>query len=308
MQYLMMNPKTLLVFIVLVLMSSTVRSQAVELKIPMPRSKFDISHDYYLKLISKTFQKADPQVPPPKLVPSFPMQQGRAVSELRKSENIDLFWIGTDKAKERNLISVKIPLERGLMGFRRFIIHKDNVAMFDKILSIEDLKSLVACQGTHWPDTKIMRAAGLVVDASPVYEHHFDKVSAKRCDYFPRGFHEGQAEIDQRRGLYPDLVLYQRIILQYPFTVYAFFSREKHAFAEKLERGLRIMLEDGSLGQHMATHPLTAHVFPLHQWKKSLLIQIPNKDVGNTKNSPFADYWLSPGKGSDVFFDSDQKN
>ena len=303
----MMTPKRFFVFILLVI-TSVARAETVELKIPMPRSKFDISHDYYLKLISKAFQKADPHVSPPNLVPSFPMQQGRAVTELRKSENIDLFWIGTDRIKERNLISVKIPLERGLMGFRRFIIHRDNIEKFDKVTSIDDLKSLIACQGTHWPDTKIMRAAGLVVDASPVYEHHFDKVSAKRCDYFPRGFHEGQAEIDQRRALYPDLVLYQRIILQYPFTVYAFFSRENYVFAEKLERGLRIMLKDGSLAQHMATHPLTAHIFPLNQWKAGLLIQLPNKDVGDPKNSPFADYWLSPGKGRNVFFDSDQKN
>ena len=96
------------------------------------------------------------------------------------------------------------------------------VKTFTKVESLDQLKNYIACQGRHWPDTNILKNSNLNVTTSTRYESLFKMLSAKRCDYFPRGFHEGQAEIAQRRELYQDLVLYQRIILQYPFTVYAF--------------------------------------------------------------------------------------
>lgn len=281
--------------------ASLANEAGVELRIPNPRSAFDISHDYYTNLITKAFKKGSSEHSAPRLIQTFPMQQGRAFNELKRGENIDLFWMGTDRYKERQLTAVKIPLERGLMGFRRFIIHRDNQALFDSLSSLEELSQLTACQGTHWPDRKILEHAGLRVEASPVYEHHFDKLSAKRCDYFPRGFHEGIAEIEQRKHLYPDLMLYEKIVLYYPFTVYAFFSEKYKALAKQLEDGLHQMIADGSFEQHMSEHPLTAHVFPLSQWQDSLILHIENPDISKEQIKQQTKFWLQPGSSGNVF-------
>lgn len=148
------------------------------------------------------------------------MEQGRALRELDKGEFLDVFWVGTDLKKEQEFRAIRIPLERGLMGFRKFILHKDSVAKFNTIRSLQQLQQFTACQGAFWPDVDIMRNSGLKVEEAPVYENIFKQMVAKRCDYFPRGVHEGVIELEQRHTLYPELLRYDSLMLHYPFTIY----------------------------------------------------------------------------------------
>jgi len=190
------------------------------LHIPLPRSQFDISHDYYKTLLTMALTKAAHGRKVPKLEAIYPMQQGRALKELIQGNKLDVFWLGTDKKREQQLRAIKIPLEMGLMGFRKFIIRKDRLNDFAKITTLKQLQKLVACQGTHWPDTQILHDADLPVLSSPVYENLFLQVNFGRCDYFPRGIHEGAAELAQRKKIYKDLIIYNDLILHYPFTIY----------------------------------------------------------------------------------------
>lgn len=267
-------------------------AEAPYLNIPKAHSEYDIAHDYYSTLLRKALKKAANGRELPQLKETLAMEQGRATNELIKGKLVDVYWLGTDSHKEENLRAVRIPLERGLMGFRKFIITRDMVSTIDKVNTLADLQNLVACQVSHWPDTHILEAAGLRVWDSAVYENLFKQVSAKRCDYFPRGYHEGIAELDQRRHLYPNLIRYESLMLRYPFAVYFFVPLDNEVLAQWIEQGLERMIDDGELLQHMQQHPLTAKVFPLGRDSNVRRIDIPNPLMA--KNTDFSNprYWF----------------
>jgi len=269
-------------------------AQSPVLLIQKPRSEFDINHQYYTSLLLKALTKAAKGRTVPTLKTTFVMEQGRAMRELEKGEFLDVFWVGTDIEKEQNFRAIRIPLERGLMGFRKFILHRDSVHAFNSVQSLQQLKRFTACQGAFWPDVEIMRSAGLTVEEAPVYENIFKQMVAKRCDYFPRGLHEGVIELEKRRQLYPELVRYEPLMLHYPFAIYFFTRKSDEALALWIEQGLEQMIDDGELLAHMQQQELTRHVFPLQHKNSGQWISITNPLLSKDTAVTNSRYWFQP--------------
>ena len=265
-----------------------------EIRIPQPRSQYDLSQRYYVELLEKVLKKAAKGRPIPTIKPTLMMEQGRATRELLKGDLIDLFWVGTDLEKEQELRPIRIPLERGLMGFRKFTIRKDRQQDFGHIKTLQQLQEFTACQGAYWPDIDILIAAKLPVIAAPVYENIFKQLVAGRCDYFPRGLHEGLVELKQRSALYPELIRYHDIMLHYPFAVYFFTTKQHEALALWLEQGLEAMIDSGELLQHMQQHGLTGHVFPLKAHNSGRWLELPNPGLAPDTDPTNRRYWFVP--------------
>jgi hypothetical protein len=264
------------------------------IKIPQQRSTFDISHDYHKQLLQMALVKAADGRKIPNLLDTITMSQGRAIVELKKGENLDVYWLGSSKTLEKELLAIKIPTTRGLIGYRKFTIHKDSVASFEQIQNLDGLKKYSACQGTHWPDTNILRAAELTVTTSINYEDIFNMLDHKRCDYFPRSFHDSLTELALRAQMYPNLINYQDIILHYPFAVYFFTNKANVELARWIEKGLSLLAENGEIEKLMKTHPLTANVYPFKDEKESVYLELSNDflHLGENANNP--DYWILP--------------
>lgn len=280
--------------ILLVALSYNVDAQSSSLRIPQARSSFDISHDYHKTLLTKALTVAANGREVPKLISTMQMSQGRAAQELMKNELIDVYWLGTDKLLEQNLRAIKVPTTRGLIGFRKFIIHKDSITTFDNITTLAQLKKLVACQGTHWPDTKILQAANLAVTTTPIYEDMFKMLAAKRCDYFPRGYHDSDKELILRQRLYPELTSYHGILLHYPFAVYYFTNKQNETLASWIEQGLTLLAKQGEITKLMQTHVLTAHVFPLKNESHVRYFDIANPLLSPETDVTNQHYWFLP--------------
>lgn len=264
------------------------------IKIPKQRSTYDISHDYHKTLLHMALKKAANGRKIPEIIDTLAMSQGRAIVELTKGEMLDVYWLGTSKNLESDLLPIKIPTTRGLIGYRKFIIHKDSIEEFNKIKTIEDLKKFSACQGAHWPDTQILRTAGLSVTTSTNYEDIFNMLNYKRCDYFPRGFHDSVTELDLRGAMYPNLISYKKIILHYPFAVYFFTNKSNISLASWIETGLTLLVKNGDIEKLMSTHPLTSSVFPFKDEKESVFIDLPNDYLSRDSNFHHPDYWIQP--------------
>lgn len=274
-----------------------------QIRVPKPRSVHDVSHQYYMELLHKVLHKAAAGRLLPDILPVAEMEQGRAVRELQKGQIIDLFWMGTDRDKEQQLRAIRIPLERGLMGFRMLTIQRNQLEKFSQISSLQQLHKLTACQGLSWPDTQILQQAGLKVLTSPVYENLFKQVNAGRCDYFPRGLHEGQTELRERATLYPGLMRYPDMMLHYPFAIYFFTGKQNEALAQWIEQGLELMIADGELLAHMRQHPLTAHVFPLSQFTMAHWLELQNPGLSPETNFTDRHYWFVPADFTGSEFD-----
>lgn len=94
------------------------------------------------------------------------MSQTRAARELELG-NIDFIWTGTSAEYEQRFRAVRIPVLRGLDGYRICIIDPERQSAFSAVDSLDEMKQLTIGQDPGWSDVKILEAAGLKVVTAP---------------------------------------------------------------------------------------------------------------------------------------------
>jgi hypothetical protein len=244
-----------------------------------PQSLEDVSHGYFIELLSLILAKSTPKYPVKtvEVLSEGEITHGRTL-RLLSSDLIDVFWSGTNIQREKDLLPIRIPIFKGLLGYRVLLIHKSNHKKFIGITKGE-LQSLVACQGEHWPDSDIFEANHFRVARIARFDLMFKILNQRRCDYFPRSIFEGYAELLSAQRLYPDLMMFDDVILQYDFPMYYFVNRENSELAEQIEYGFNQANSDGSLQELMSRHVVTRGLFPLSQWQNKQYIHLFNNDL-----------------------------
>jgi hypothetical protein len=221
------------------------------------------------------------------------MAQGRTLVELAGGHGgIDLMWTMTDRAREASgLLPVRIPIDRGLLGWRLLLVRRSELAEWSRVRSLKDLSARLAGQGHDWPDTTILRANGLQVGTSSVYESLFRMLAAGRIDYFPRSVLEIDAEV--AGGRHPDLAIAPDLMLHYPAAAYLFVSPNRPELATELKTGLEAAVADGSfqrLHREQYAAVLKAHPRP------STVLQLSNPLLPPETPLQRRELWLQPGE------------
>ena len=209
---------------------------------PRPLSKNDLRGVYPIKLLELAISKLE--TPYDLKASKAPMPQERALKTLRNRDGIDVVWTMTSNERENQLLPIRIPLYKGLIGWRLFLIKADNQVKFNSITNLAGLSQLIAGQGHDWPDTYIFNESGISVVSSPYYEGLFEMLAKNRFDYFPRSIVEIWGELDVRPEL--NLVVEKYILLRYPTAIYFFVNINDQQLANDIERGLNIAIEDGT--------------------------------------------------------------
>ena len=274
-------------------------SLANSIRLAPPQSAFDASHDYYVGLLTLALTLTEPEFGAFDIqINEHILEQGRALRELAANRSINVYFAGSNILREKELNAIRIPLTKGILGYRGLVIRKDKQALFDSITTPDQLQNLIACQGMHWPDSDILERNNYKVQRLAVYEQMFLMVNAGHCDYFPRAMHEGQVEIDARAQEYPELIFYKNIILRYPFAMYFFTAKDNSQLATRIEKGLMIAIETGLFDEYMRDHSTTAHLFPFDDWLGNCTFELINTDL--LRDTPIWDekLWLQPYKMS----------
>ena len=222
------------------------------------------------------------------------MAQGRTLIELASGRSpIDLMWTMTDRQRESSgLLPVRIPIDRGLLGWRLLLVRRSELAQWQRVRSLKDLSGRLAGQGHDWPDTTILRANGLQVGTSSVYEALFRMLAAGRIDYFPRSVLEIDAEM--AGGRYPGLAIAPDLMLRYPAAAYLFVSPNRPELATMLTAGLEAAVADGSFqrlhrqqfGALVKAHPVTP----------ARVLQLANPLLPAETPLQRHELWLQPGE------------
>lgn len=203
------------------------------------------------------------------------MEQARAAVALRTGTEVTLLWNGMSAKLERDLRPIRIPLYRGVLGYRLFIINKASQAKFSAVRTLDDLRTLTAGQALGWPDVEILEAAGLPVEAFR-YDLLFRLVGLNRIDYFPRGANEIFAEIEQRKADAPDLAVERDLMLVYPFDSFFYTSKANEALATTIEQGLLKAYDDGSYLKYFNDSPYIRQMLTDAHLDSRRRIDIPN--------------------------------
>lgn len=255
------------------------------------QSNYDITHDYYFGLLKLAFEKINFDV---RLEPSSPKPHMREIQQMISGGQIDIYWAATNNQRERDLLPVRIPLNKGLLSFRVFIHQSDNYKKISSVETIDDLRMLKLCQKTHWVDSRIMENASLTLVLNSNYENMFYQTYASLCDAFPRRINEAGAELQARLGGLPDLYLYSNLILYYPMPMYFFVKKGDVRLSEKIKKGLELSIDDGSFDRYMMNHPSMKHLFPVKDWIDSRYIMIDNHLLPEGIDTNNARYWIIP--------------
>ncbi|MBC3884894.1 type 2 periplasmic-binding domain-containing protein [Undibacterium griseum] len=200
-----------------------------------------------IEILHTALEKTRPQWGDYTCMPSTLMMPGkRLLRELALPEHsINVAWHPTSKEMEQRFSAIRIPLRKGILGYRVAFIQQKQQSRIDQINTAEDLKKLRFGQGSGWSDNAIYEAHGISV-VQGQYTQLFKMLAADRFDLFPRGVGEILAEYQQHQADNPELVIEKNLLIYYPFPYYFFFNKEDRAIKDRIEAGLRIMKKDGS--------------------------------------------------------------
>ena len=207
-----------------------------------------------------------------RLVSSRKMEQDRAVIQLTQNEAIDIANFAPDAEREKKLLPIRIPVTQGLLGYRVCLINKNSQSKFDGIQSLDSWRNrgLKIGQGKGWPDTSILEANDLSVVKSPKYSPLFAMLKKGRFDCFSRSISELMPELINN----PALTLEENTLLVYRLPTFFFVSKKAPDLANRIEQGLLMAYEDGSVANLLHTHYQT--VFTTMNISKRTLIHLDN--------------------------------
>jgi hypothetical protein len=228
------------------------------------------------------------------------MERERALQELADGRTINLHWSSMSRQDEARLRPIRIPLHRGLIGFRVLLIRKDRQPEFDHVDTLDQLRALTGGQGIGWVDTEILRNAGLHIETAP-YDALFRMVEAGHIDYYPRGVIEAYSELQARHQANPDLVVERHLLLAYRSDFIFYTSKHDSRLANAIEEGLRKAYADGSYLQLFSTHPYIQVALDHADLAHRKVIWIENPCLSERDREVPSAYWMklqSPNDGN----------
>jgi Bacterial extracellular solute-binding proteins, family 3 len=143
-------------------------------------------------------------------------------------------------------VRVEIPLYRGLVGYRRLIIRKEDAEKFKQIKSSDELKQLVAGQADTWVDWHVYEQNGYKVNYKGKSNNLLSMLKAKRIDYVPVDLIGPRSILEQEQALSDHLTSAEGPMLFYSWPFVFYVSSTIPKLAERVEKGLTIALKDGS--------------------------------------------------------------
>lgn len=220
------------------------------------------------------------------------LTQARVNEEVRTGGLLDLCWASSDAQIESQLRAIRIPLFKGLLGYRVFIINKNNQHKFDDIKTLTDLKQLTLGQGRTWADGRILEANGFKVIKTNKYPGLFYMAEGERFDAFPRGVHEPFSELEQRPDM--DLAVEKNLMVYYRMPFYLFVSPDNEALANTLETGFERAIATGEFDKMFYGDKAIQDVMQKANMKNRLLFKLDNPLLSKETPVERTELWFDP--------------
>ncbi len=173
------------------------------------------------------------------------MERDRLLLEMSKGERVNLSAQITSPEWEHKLLPIRIPIDKGLSGYRISLIDGTQQARFSDITTLEQLKRLSLGAGRQWSSTQVLLHAGFDVAQGNSTAGLHSMLAAHRFQHFPRGIEEALFEQPVYAAAFPALAIERSLALYFPLPRYFFVTPGQPRLAERLEYGLQRLLADG---------------------------------------------------------------
>lgn len=252
----------------------------------------DVKEAYFIDLLTLALEETKPTFGHYTLE-SIPLEMGQGRSSIMVSHDkyINLTWRMTSTELEEQLQPIYVPLLRGIMGYRIFIIRQGEQHVFPSTIKRAELQKLHAGQGVEWQDNKILMHNNFtLVEGAAV--NLLAMLKKNRFDYFPRALHEAWAEISTLSNEY---AIEQNLLLKYPAPMYFFVNKKNTRLATRLTIGLNKLVDNGKLPALFANHPVTKNAIQLSNLPNRTIFSLENPFLSTRSQELFSidKYWLS---------------
>ncbi|HMK37878.1 MAG TPA: hypothetical protein VK569_00965 [Bacteroidota bacterium] len=260
-----------------------------------PESSLDRRYEYHWEILRTALEKTAGKYGPYRMIPSRTMSERRQAFELTKASGmLTVMYLSTIPDFERNLVPVRIPVDKNLGGYCIFLIRKGEQARFDSARTLDDLRRFTFGLGLGWIDVDILRANNFRVVTGSSYEGLFEMVVNRRFDVFLRAAVEVLDEYSERKDRLPDLRIERSLLLYYPLPMYFWFPKTAggRRLAARAEEGMRMMIKDGTYDR----------IFDRYQRHKIEQLDLKHRRIFRIRNpfpgpeTPYADrkLWFDP--------------
>lgn len=176
----------------------------------------------------------------------------RAYQILSKNEGIEVVYGGATVERERLNLAIRIPLLKGLNGWRIPLVNKNNRNLIAQQSSIEDFKKLLAGQFHSWSDVAILQSNNVRVFKASNANGLFKMLDRGRFDYFPRSVLEIWPEMERNKNL--DIMIEQHTFIHYPSAYYFYVNHQNKELNDDIKHGLEAAIKDGSFDTLFMQH------------------------------------------------------
>lgn len=222
---------------------------------PPPETTSDQRHTYYWALLEAALQSNRAQFGDYTVVSyDTPMNFQRGVAEVESGDagRVNILARATNLDLETRLLPIPIPLDKGLLGYRLFLVMPDTEAKLGAVRTLDELKRFSIGQASAWTDVRVLSDNGFRLVIADNYEGLFQMLGAHRFDLFSRGVNEIHAEWMAHRDSVPGITIDRALVLQYPMPRYFFVPRTPlgRRMAARISDGLHRIARSGEFERH----------------------------------------------------------
>ncbi|MDX1695465.1 MAG: hypothetical protein R3208_17005 [Ketobacteraceae bacterium] len=220
------------------------------------------------------------------------LTHARIIRSIRSDGLVNVAYMGTSREFEAQMRPIRIPVFRGLIGYRILMIRAQDQPLFSSISNLSEFTRYSIGQGIKWSDVQILQDAGFQVIEMP-YKSLFRALNAGRFQAISRAAHEIKPELALVRKELPGLAVEQSLILAFRQASFFFVAKDDTPLAEALEGGLNNAYDDGSFMAFYLSSPVVqqAHQI-LHEPGRRLFWIENNHLTPETRDLP-GKYWFA---------------
>ena len=228
--------------LLLCLVSTSYAHQTTQLvRYPQAGKLFTKHHSYPIELLKLALSYY--AAPIDVKASEYFMNQGRAIKQLKQGKDIEVVWTMTSRDREAEIKPIRIPLYKGLIGWRLFLTTTERLQKPHEFRKLSQLKKTSMIQGHDWPDTEILKYNNFNVASGPNFSGLFQILLRNRTELFPRSIIEVWDELETYEST--TIILEPSTLISYPTASYFFVAPSNQALADIIESGLNSAHADG---------------------------------------------------------------
>lgn len=277
--------------VLLVMLSHPV--QAIDIppsskSIPVIHYGIHVENDYTLQLLERALEQAGGKYHERPLGHYPP--RGRDFLMMEQKDGIDIMWGSAREDREARFLPIRIPIFKGLIGWRIPLVMKNNIELFKNTSSLESMILFRPGQHFRWTDTKILKDNGVNVFEANNHGSLMDMLISNKFDYYPRAVIEIEHEFEANKC--KGVVIDSHIVIVYPTAFYFYVHKENTALANNLILGLEKMIASGEMDKLFSRH--FSPIIKQLEIHKREVIYLQNNYVPELTPFTRKELWLDP--------------